>query len=113
MNEKINDPSKTINNDDISPQSKPDLELEDLYMELKEAIDELKNLLNCFYKTQKQEKTHELLTSREVQNYLRISKLTLKRYRERSNIRSVEVSTGKFLYHFDDVRKLTHSEHSN
>lgn len=107
MNEDHLEQLQTIDENGNSAKTDTDLDLENLYVELKEAIDELKNLLNSYYKTQNQEKSHEWLTSREVQNYLRISKITLKRYRERSNIRSIEISNNRFLYHFEDVRRLT------
>lgn len=113
MDEEHLEQIRNIDENGISYPPDSDLELENLYDELKEEIDELKNLLNSYYKTQNHQKSREWLTSREVQKYLRISKITLKRYRERSNIRSIELSNHRFLYHIADLKILTNTEHAD
>jgi hypothetical protein len=87
-----------------------DPELENLCVELKVAIDELKSMLITFYLKKNKETGHEWLTSSEAQKLLRISRTTLKRYRVKSNMRRVELSKRRFLYHIEDVRKISYND---
>lgn len=80
-------------------------ELNLLCLELAEAIDEVRQLLEAYLRQVKHPKKHKWMTSYEVQNHLRVSKQTLKRYRETRQIRFITFK-GQFRYHYDDVKEM-------
>lgn len=80
-------------------------ELNDLVRQNRYNLAELRQLLKLLLIKIKKDKRSVWMTSYEVQNHLRISKLTLKRYRDTGKIRYV-ILHGKFLYHYADVENL-------
>lgn len=82
-----------------------DDEIHLLCQEVSAALSDIRHLLDTHLNYLKGPKRHCWLTSYEVQNYLRISKLTLKRYRETRQIRFI-FFMGRFRYHYDDVKKM-------
>jgi hypothetical protein len=80
-------------------------DINQLYLEVAKAMDEIMQLLENQLYAMKLPKQEQWMTSCEVQKHLRISKLTLKRYRENHQIRFITIY-GRFRYHYDDVRKL-------
>lgn len=80
-------------------------DINELYLEVAQAMDEIMQLLENHLKAIQLPKQQRWMTSYEVQKHLRVSKLTLKRYRENGQIRFITLY-GRFRYHYEDVRKL-------
>lgn len=87
------------------PPGHSEEEIRALYREVKKETDNLRQMLLQHLAHLKQNGRRHWLTSNEVQKYLRVSKLTLKRYRDNHNIRFT-VMWGRFRYDPDDVVKL-------
>lgn len=87
------------------PPGHSDEEIKALCREVKKETDNLRQMLLEHLLHLKQNGRRQWLTSNEVQNYLRVSKLTLKRYRDNHSIRYT-VMWGRFRYDLNDVVKL-------
>lgn len=82
-----------------------ELELECLYKEVRKETEELKHLLVKHLEYLRQPRNLQWLTSNEVQNYLRVSKPTLKRYRDNHCLRYTFVYR-RFRYSYEDILKI-------
>ena len=82
-----------------------EMEIKCLYREVRKETEELKQLMMKHLEYLQQPRNQQWLTSAEVQNYLRISKPTLKRYRDNHCLRSTYVY-GRLRYSYDDILKI-------
>lgn len=93
---------KTASTDDL------EMEIESLYREVRKETEELKQLMMKHLEYLRQPRNRQWLTSTEVQNCLRVSKPTLKRYRDNHGLRYTLVY-GRLRYSYEDILKILKS----
>lgn len=93
--------------DDIEIKSTDnrEMEIESLYRDVRKETEELKQLLMKHLEYLRQPRNRQWLTGTEVQECLRVSKPTLKRYRDNHCLKYTFVYK-RFRYSYEDILKI-------